>query len=206
MKKFNAILLSLLTLSVFVIIGWLLYKNYPTTPVVIINLVLIMAGVLLAYTVYHRFYTDSITNYYDYKESHFPEPEGALIYAMPDDFCNKIEFNKGSVFITGMDEILKDIKLTKAEYDKLLDEVNIEFNNGVSLKVNGISTIAVGDEQFMFYGFNKMEYKSKSDHIFLIWDSSQLNLKKNGEDFVVRMPDGEPTFAFDWSESIDEED
>lgn len=205
MKKFKAIILSLLTLSVFVIIGWLLYKNYPTTPVVIINLVLIMVGVLLAYTVYNRFYIDSITNYYDCKESEFPEPEGALIYAMPDDFCNKIEYNKGSVFIIGIDQILKDIKLTKAKYDKLLDELTIHFNNGTSLKVNGISTIAVGDEQFMFYGFNKMEFNSKYDHIILVWDSNQLNLKKNGEDFVVRMPDGEPTFAFDWSESIEEE-
>jgi hypothetical protein len=163
-----------------------------------------MAGVLLAYTVYNRFYFDSITNFYDYKANQFPEPEGALIYAMADDFCNKIEYNQGSLFITGIDSILNDKKLTKATYDKLLDAITIHFSDGISLTVSSISTIAVGDEQFMFYGFKKMEFKSKNDHIFLIWDSSQLNLKKNGQDFVVRMPDGAPTFAFKWTAAVDD--
>lgn len=203
MKKVTAIVLALITVFLFSIIGWFLYKNFPTTPVLIINLVLIMTGVLLGYTVYNRVYIDSITNYYDYKGSHFPEPEMALIYAVPDDFCNKMEYNTGSMYIVGVDEIIHDIKVTKAVYNKLLDEVELRFSKGIVIKVIGINTIAVGDEQFMFYGFKEMEFKSKEEQIKLIWDDSHLALEKNGEVYTVKMPDGEPTFAFDWSSSND---
>lgn len=203
MKKVTAIVLALITVFLFALIGWFLYKNFPTTPVLIINLVLIMTGVLLGYTVYNRVYIDSITNYYDYKESHFPEPEMALIYAVPDDFCNKMEYNTGSMYIVGVDEIIHDVKVTKAIYNKLLDEVELRFSKGIVIKVKGINTIAVGDEQFMFYGFKEMEFKSKEEQLKLIWDDSHLALEKNGEVYTVKMPDGEPTFAFDWSEGID---
>lgn len=201
MKKFTAIILAILTVFVFALIGWFLYKNYPTTPVLIINLVLIMTGVLLGYTVYNRIYINSITDYYEYKESMFPEPEMALIYAVPDDFCNKIEYNTGSMYIVGIDEILHDVKVIKATYNKLIDEVEITFSKGISVKVKGLSTIAVGDEQFMFYGFKEMEFRSKDEQLKLIWDDSHLSLEKNDIVYTVKMPDGEPTFAFDWSES-----
>lgn len=203
MKKFAAILLALIIIFVFALIGWFLYKNFPTTPVLIINLVLIMAGVLLGYTVYNRIYIDSITNYYEYMGSKFPEPEMALIYAVPDDFCNKIEYNTGAINVVGIDDILHDVKVTKAAYNKLLDEVEITFSKGIVVKVKGLSTIAVGDEQFMFYGFKQMEFKSIDEQLKLIWDDSHLSLEKNGEVYFVKMPDGEPTFAFDWSSSND---
>jgi hypothetical protein len=203
MKKVTAIVLALITVFLFALIGWFLYKNFPTTPVLIINLVLIMTGVLLGYTVYNRVYIDSITNYYDYKESHFPEPEMALIYAVADDFCNKIEYNTGSMNIVGVEEIIRDVKVTKAVYNKLLDEVDLTFSKGLNIKVKGLNTIAIGDEQFMFYGFKEMEFKSKDEKLKLIWDDSHLALEKNDIQYTVRMPDGEPTFAFDWSENID---
>lgn len=203
MKKFTAISLALIVIFIFALTGWFLYKTYPTTPVLIINLVLIMTGVLLGYTVYNKIYVDSVTNYYEYLESKFPEPEMALIYAVPDDFCNKIEYNTGSIYIVGIDDILKDVKLTKATYNKLIDEVEITYTKGIKIKVRGLNTIAVGDEQFMFYGFKEMEFISKNEQIKLIWDDSHLALEKNDTEYTVRMPDGEPTFAFDWSESLD---
>lgn len=203
MKKFAAISLALIVTFIFALIGWFLYKAYPTTPVLIINLVLIMTGVLLGYTVYNKIYVDSVTNYYEYLENKFPEPEMALIYAVPDDFCNKIEYNTGSIYIVGLDEIVEGVKLTKATYNKLIDEVEITYTKGIKIKVRGLNTIAVGDEQFMFYGFKEMEFVSKNEQIKLIWDDSHLALEKNNTEYTVRMPDGEPTFAFDWSASMD---
>jgi hypothetical protein len=199
MKKFTAISAALIIVFVFALIGWFLYKTYPTTPVLIINLVLIMTGVLLGYTVYNRIYIDSITNYYEYDGSKFPELEMSLIYAVPDDFCNKIEYHTGAINIVGVEHILRDIKVTKATYNKLIDEVEIKFEPGITINVKGLSTIAVGDEQFMFYGFKEMLFKSKNEELKLIWDDSHLSLEKNGTVYTVRMPDGEPTFAFDWS-------
>jgi len=203
MKKLTAIFLALLVVFVFALIGWFLYKNYPTTPVLIINLFLIMTGVLLGYTVYNKVYIDSITNYYEYQGNRFPEPEMALIYAVPDDFCNKIEYNTGSINIVGINEIIDNVKVTKATYNKLIDEVEISFSKGINIKVKGLNTIAVGDEQFMFYGFKEMNFKSKDQQLKLIWDDSHLALEKDGIVYTVRISDGEPTFAFDWSESID---
>jgi hypothetical protein len=203
MKKITAVVLALIVIFAFAIAGWLIYINFLTTPALIINLVLVMTGVLLGYAVYRRFYIDRVTNYYEYKDSKFPEPEMALIYAVPDDFCNKIEYNTGSLFIIGIDEILHEVKVTKATYNKLLDVVEITFSKGIILKVTGLSTIAVGDEQFMFYGFKQIEFKSKDEQLKLIWDDSHLSLEKNGEVYFVKMPDGEPTFAFDWSKRDD---
>ena len=203
MKKITAIFLALIVIFLFAIAGWFLYMNYPTTPVLIINLVLIMTGVLLGYTVYNKVYIDSITNYYEYLGSKFPEPEMALIYAVPDDFCNKIEYNTGSINIVGIDEIIRDVRVTKATYNKLIDEVEITFTKGIKVKVKGLNTIAVGDEQFMFYGFKEMEFTSKDQQLKLAWDDSHLALEKDNMEYTVRMPDGEPTFAFDWSEGID---
>lgn len=203
MKKFTAIILALIVIFVFALIGWFLYKNYPTTPVLIINLVLIMTGVLLGYTVYNKIYIDSITNYYEYLGNKFPDPETALIYAVPDDFCNKMEYNVGSINVVGVDEIIHDVKVTKATYNKLIDEVNITFTKGINVRVKGLNTIAVGDEQFMFYGFKEMEFNSKNEKLKLAWDDNHLALEKEGTIYTVRMPDGEPTFAFDWSEKMD---
>lgn len=203
MKKFTAILLALIVIFTFAISGWFLYKNYPTTPVLIINLVLIMTGVLLGYTVYNRIYIDSITNYYEYLGNKFPEPEMALIYAVPDDFCNKMEYNTGAINVVGIDDIIRDVKVTKATYNKLIDEVEVTFTKGINVKIKGLNTIAVGDEQFMFYGFSEMEFTSKEGSLKLIWDDSHLALEKNNTEFTVKMPDGEPTFAFDWSEKTD---
>lgn len=203
MKKFTAIILAILVIFIFALSGWFLYKTYPTTPVLIINLVLIMTGVLLGYAVYNKVYIDSITNYYEYLGSKFPEPETALIYAVPDDFCNKMEYNTGSINIVGIDEIIHDIKVTKASYNKLLDEVELTFTKGINIKIKGLNTIAVGDEQFMFYGFKEMEFSSKDEKLKLVWDDSHLALEKDNTEYTVRMPDGEPTFAFDWSEKID---
>lgn len=200
MKKFTAISLALIIVLVFALIGWFLYKTYPTTPVLIINLVLIMTGVLLGYTVYNRIYIDSITNYYEYDGSKFPELEMSLIYAVPDDFCNKIDYNKGAMNIIGVDDIIHNVKVTKATYNKLIDEVELKFDPGITINVKGLHTIAVGDEQFMFYGFKEMKFQSKNEELKLIWDDSHLALEKNGTIYTVRMPDGEPTFAFDWSE------
>ncbi|MEX2483423.1 MAG: AtpZ/AtpI family protein [Brumimicrobium sp.] len=199
MKKVSAILVALITVFAFALIGWFLYRNYPTTPVLIINLIIIMAGVLLAYTVYKRMLINSKRKYYEYREHDFPEVEDTLIYAVPSDFCNKIDYNKGSIFITGLENTLDNIKLLDAVYDKLLDEVSIKFSNNISITVKGLSTIAVGDNQFSFFGFDNMKFETKNEKIELIWESSHLELFKDGENYTVRMPDGMPTFVFDWS-------
>src|SRR5690554_8042094 len=91
MKKFTAFTLAILTLIPFVVIAWLLYSNFHSTPVAIFNLLIIMTGVMLSFIVYSRVLNGSNNNYVKVNTEHYPYIEGALIYVMPSDFVSKLE-------------------------------------------------------------------------------------------------------------------
>jgi amino acid transporter len=91
MKKFTAFVFALLTLLPFVVIAWLLYSNFASTPVAIINLLIIMTGVMLAFIVYNRIIIGKDENSIKANTEHYPHIESALIYVLPSDFVSKLE-------------------------------------------------------------------------------------------------------------------
>lgn len=166
----------------------------------IVNLILIMTGVLMGYTVYHQILYYNGKNVVPYEDYEFPQLEDGLIYVLPSDFCSKTEKFKGNLYLTGLRAARTDLKLLTADYVKLTDEVHLNFDQGTSVEVKGISTIGLGDEQFIFFGFEHLRFISKEEAFELYWYESHLELIRNAEKYLVRIPDGAPTFVFDWSE------
>lgn len=198
MKKFAALIIALVNLGVFIIAAWWLYKSFYSTPVLIANLLLILTGVLLSYTIYNQLSINQ-KNIIRLIDDDFPTIESGLIYAEINDFCNKYEKNKGILFVAGIDEKITELTLQKVQYQKLTDLLTFTFSPSLTMKLKGVSTIAVGDEQFMIHGFTTCEIKSKETYLF-DWSGNQIILKsKNQVEKIVKIPDQKPTLLFDWS-------
>lgn len=198
MKKFTAFVLSLLTIVPFATIAWLLYSNFPTTPVVIINLLILMTGVLLAFIVYNRTMVSSDKNSIKVNTDHFPYMERALIYVMPQDFVSKLEKNRGKIFLVSTDEVESEVSLIDGDFNKLRDIITLRYTNGITTKIRGSRTVAVGDNQFLFYGFDELIHsKGKTENVFL-WEEDRLVQKINGELVSINIPDRMPVYIFDW--------
>ena len=198
MKKFAALFLALVNLAIFSLAAWWLYRNYHSTPVLIANLLIILTGVLISYTIYNRIINDD-KNVIKYLDDDFPEIESGLIYAQVADFCNKYDKNKGFLFIVGIDIPDHKFDLQNVKFDKLTDELSFSFSPSLQLKLTGVSTIAVGDEQFMIHGFELCEIQFKGKHE-LNWTRNKLEIKKvNEETKTIKLPPQKPTIVFDWS-------
>jgi|SRR5690554_1465335 len=198
MKKFTAILLALLTIIPFAAIAWLLYSNIPSTPVAIINLLIIMTGVILAFFVYNRTLNGKTDNSIKANTDHYPHIESALIYVTPLDFCTKLEKNKGKLFMVSSEEAEKDITIVGGEYNKLTDVITLTYTNGLSTTISGVRTVAVGDNQFLFFGFDELIHTKGKDKTIYQWEYDRL-VQKNGKELVsIRIPDRLPVYIFDW--------
>jgi hypothetical protein len=198
MKKFTAFVFALLTLLPFVVIAWLLYSNFASTPVAIINLLIIMTGVMLAFIVYNRIIIGKDENSIKANTEHYPHIESALIYVLPSDFVSKLEKTKGKIFMVSTDEIEKDITLINGEYNKLTDVISLTYSNGISTTIKGATTIAVGDNQFLFYGFEELIHTKGKEKSDFIWEQDRLVQKKGEELVSIRIPDRLPVYIFDW--------
>lgn len=198
MKKFTAFALSLLTIVPFVAIAWLLYSNFHSTPVVIVNLLIVMTGVMLAFIVYNRIVVGSDKNSIKVNMDHFPYIERALIYVLPSDFVAKLEKTKGKIYLASTDEVESDVTLLDGEYNKLTDEITLKFSNGIGLMVRGSTTVAVGDNQFLFYGFEELIHSKGKEKSIFIWEDDRL-VQRNGAGLVnINIPDRLPVYVFDW--------
>ncbi|GEM_PF-1580448 len=208
MKKFVAFLLSAAVLFLFILVAWYIYIHYYTTPTLIIILLLIVTGVLLAITTYLRILRDP-SKVIQVSTTAIPSIESGLIYATITDFCNKIELNEGQLFIAGIPTENGVHQLLNADYDKLTDQTTLNFthkpDSGKKAKwqliISGVTTVAVGDEQFMFYGFDQLHVKTPAKDVILAWKGSRLDYIDRTDEttYQVQIPSGEPTVAFDWS-------
>ncbi|HLW30348.1 MAG TPA: hypothetical protein VKX29_05785 [Brumimicrobium sp.] len=198
MKKFTAFTLAILTLIPFVVIAWLLYSNFHSTPVAIFNLLIIMTGVMLSFIVYSRVLNGSNNNYVKVNTEHYPYIEGALIYVMPSDFVSKLEKTPGKLFLATTEEVEKNLTLTGGDYNKLTDVITLLYTKGVSTSIRGARTVAVGDNQFLFYGFEELIHTKGKVKTIYQWEQDRL-VQKNGEELVsVKIPDRLPVYIFDW--------
>lgn len=198
MKKFAAFLLALLILGIFVFVAWWLYRSYHSTPVLILNLLIILTGVLISYTIYNYVF-NSDKNITRYTDEDFPPVETGLIYAQVEDFCNKYEKEKGKLFIIGFDIPEEPFQLTNVKFDKLTDQLTFQFSPALKLELTGVSTIAVGDEQFLIHGFEEAKLHYGGNHN-MNWTRNQLVLEKNKQEpQILKFPPHQPTILFDWS-------
>ncbi|WP_107039181.1 hypothetical protein [Brumimicrobium mesophilum] len=198
MKKFTAFALSLLTIVPFVAIAWLLYSNFHSTPVVIINLLIVMTGVMLAFIVFNRIIVGNDKNAIVIDTDHFPYIERALIYVMPQDFVAKLEKSQGTIFLATNSEVGKKVSIIEGDFNKLTDTISLKFTNGISTTIRGSRTVAVGDNQFLFHGFDELIHKEGKEETVYIWEDDRLVLR-NGAGFMhINIPDRLPVFIFDW--------
>lgn len=198
MKKFTAFALSLLTIVPFAAIAWLLYSNFHSTPVVIVNLLIVMTGVMLAFIVFNRILAEKDENAIKLNPEEFPYIERALIYVMPQDFVGKLEKNKGKLFIATSDEIKSDITVTEGDFNKLTDTISLKFTNGITTSIRGARTVAVGDNQFLFHGFDELIHKEGSKKFVYQWEDDRLIQKLGDEVITIKIPDRLPFYIFDW--------
>lgn len=198
MKKFTAFALSILTIVPFVAIAWFLYYNFHSTPVAIINLLIVMTGVLLAFIVYNRTLISNDENVLKIDMDHFPYIESALIYVMPQDFVGKLEKNKGKLFIATSDKIKSDVTVTEGDFNKLTDTISLKFTNGITTSIRGARTVAVGDNQFLFHGFDELIHKEGSKKFVYQWEDDRLIQKLGDEVITIKIPDRLPFYIFDW--------
>lgn len=198
MKKFTALIISLLTILPFIGIAWYLYSHFPSTPVAIINLLITMTGVMCAFIVYNRIVMGKDENAIKVDLESYPYIERALIYVLPADFISKLDKPVGKIFMASAGEVETKITLIEGNYNKLTDEIKLKFTNGVKLMVRGSATVAVGDNQFLFYGFEELIHtKGKEKYIFQ-WEDNRLVRKYNDEEINVKIPDRLPVYIFDW--------
>ncbi|PKR80500.1 hypothetical protein CW751_08980 [Brumimicrobium salinarum] len=198
MKKFTAFALSILTIVPFVAIAWVLYYNFHSTPVAIINLLIVMTGVLLAFIVYNRTLISNDENVLKIDMDHFPYIESALIYVMPQDFVSKLDKNTGHIFIAASEETIDNVTLVDGNFDKLTDTITLKYTNGITTTVRGSRTVAVGDNQFLFYGFDELIHKKGSKKSIFQWEDDRLIQKNGNEIFPISIPDRMPVYVFDW--------
>ena len=197
MKKFGAIIISLIILAMFILIAWWLYRNFHTTPMLVGNLLIILTGVLISYTAYSRLslLSDDVVIL---SEEDYPEIEEGLIYASVDDFANKHEKVKGTLFIAGLDITEKELNLVDVSYKKLTDEITFKFSPSTSIKLKGVATIAVGDHQFLVYGFEEGVVRQNGVHR-LTWLDNKLQISTKNKDVrKIKIPAKMPTIAFNW--------
>lgn len=198
MKKFTAFALSLLTVVPFVAIAWVLYSNFHSTPVVIVNLLVVMTGVMLAFVVYNRIIVGDDKNAIKVNTEHFPYIERALIYVMPQDFVAKLEKTHGKIFMATTDEVEHDIALVGGDFNRLTDTITLKYTNGVTTTIRGSRTVAVGDNQFLFHGFDELVHSKGKDKYTFLWEEDRL-VQKNGNELIsVKIPDRLPVYIFDW--------
>lgn len=153
---------------------------------------------MLSFIVYSRVLNGSNNNYVKVNTDHYPYIEGALIYVMPSDFVSKLEKTPGKLFLATTEDVDKNLTLTGGDYNKLTDVITLYYTKGVSTSIRGARTVAVGDYQFLFYGFEELIHTKGKVKTIYQWEQDRL-VQKNGEELVsVKIPDRLPVYIFDW--------
>mgnify|MGYP000754052553 CR=1 FL=1 len=202
MNKFTLIIVSILPLFGTFAISWFIYKNIPTTPVLILILLLIFLGVFVSLILFRTLNIKQANKEKLILIEDYPEVEEGLIYVIPKDFCNKVELNKGSLFIADLYDTPKELVLTKAEYKQLTDTVILTFKN-LRLEITALTTIGVGDLQFCLFGFDDL--KITKDNKLLAtysWKNDFLEVEQDGKARLLSIHDGGPTVLFSWEDSF----
>lgn len=155
---------------------------------------------MLAFIVYNRVMVSSDKSSIQVNTDHFPYIERALIYVMPQDFVSKLEKNKGKIFMVSTDVVESDISLKDGDFNRLTDTITLRYTNGVSTKIRGSRTVAVGDNQFLFYGFDELIHIKGKTELIYQWEEDRLVQQVNGELVSINIPDRMPVYIFDWKE------
>lgn len=162
------------------------------------NLLIILTGLLVSITVYFRLGED-FKNKKVILEEEYPSIETGLIYADVQDFVNKYESEEGELFIVGIDIKNKPYRLKNISFNKLIDEITFDFGAELKIILTGVSTIAVGDKQFLIYGFETATVKSGNQFNF-DWKGNRLMLYvSDTEPVQLKIPSQMPTIIFNWS-------
>lgn len=162
---------------------------------------MIFIGVLVSYLLFRTLNIKRINKEKLIFIENFPEVEEGLIYVIPKDFCNKVELNKGTLFIADFYDNPQDSELLRAEYNKLTDTVVLDFKN-ITLEITALATIGVGDEQFCIFGFDTLRIlKNKKLLVTYTWENDFLEVKQDEKIRLLSIEDGGPCILFSWLEN-----
>ncbi|HLW39189.1 MAG TPA: hypothetical protein VKX31_02275 [Brumimicrobium sp.] len=158
MKKLIGIILGLLTLAPFIGIAFLFYVKLQSTPALIVILIVLMTGVMLAYFVYTKKAKNLVLDGATENPTTFPKIESGLIHVAPAVFCEKLEKTQGNLYLIGFAEPETQLSLVDGSYNKLTDETVLRFSDGIRLELKGVSTISVGNNQFIIKDAKEIEF------------------------------------------------
>ncbi len=162
------------------------------------NMLIILTGILVSITFYFKFGED-MKNKIILEAEDFPSIETGLIYAQVPDFVEKYEKEKGKLFIAGTEIKDTTVNLNKISYDKLIDEITLDFGSSLKINLTGVSTIAVGDKQFLIHGFETAHIDFDQQYN-LDWKQNKLLLiSGKNEPKQIKIPAQMPTIVFDWA-------
>ncbi|MBW7866914.1 MAG: hypothetical protein H3C31_01165 [Brumimicrobium sp.] len=198
MKKIIGLLAGFLVLSLFVGLTWVLYRHFGSTPIVILNVFIVMIGLLLAMLVFTRISKFQVNQKRKDNILHYPSIELGKILVKPADFCMKLESLRGNIYLISTDKIIQSIQLKNGEYNKIKDELTLHFSDGVKTKFRGVKHISVGDYQFMVYDFEEMLHTDGKKDYYFILEGRNLSEKQGSNTIQHRIPRGKPIYLFDW--------
>jgi len=199
MNIFLRLLISIFPVALLTYASYVLYRQFPTTMMLIVILFILFFSVLFAVVLFGKLQRIGQGKVENLNRIIAPEVEDNLIYIIPQDFSDKLEPQAGKLFIADVfDEVNQTIK--RLDYQKLKDSCEMRFSDGLKVEVAGVQTIGVGDVQFCIFGFEKMSIHSKKDTITLFWDDNFLCKSINGKTQQLYLQDGDPVLTFAWGD------
>ncbi|MFA5574366.1 MAG: hypothetical protein WC994_04860 [Brumimicrobium sp.] len=198
MQKTKAILYSLLTLTPFVVLAFVLYNIVPSTPMLIIILLILMAGVILGYYVYSKNKNEIDNKSNNTKNIQFPDREKNLLKVYPKAFCDKLEKYTGSLYLLGIDKPFDNITIVDGRYNALKDELTLKYTNGIRTIITGVKSIAVGYNQFVIYEYDEISIIKNRERIsFRHFRNSLVQLEVK-DSIEVKAKMSLPLYMFVW--------
>jgi len=202
MKKTIGIFLGVLTLLPFVGVAFFIYYKVPTTPALIVTLILLMAGVMIAYYVYMKKVKKLTPEQIEVVSSDFPETESGIISVTPEQFCNKIEKISGNIHLYGMEKPIYDITLIDGSYHKLTDEITLKFTQGVKIVLIGVDKVSVGNQQFFANHFSTLQFIQNKASTLFKKSGRKLYIHSKKEERILKPKGGQAIILFEWEEEF----
>lgn len=200
MKKAIGIFLGLLALIPFVGIAFFIYYKVPTTPALIVTLIILMTGVMIAYYIYTKKTKGLGEETVEEFNYDFPSVETGVIQVNPSDFCEKLEKFSGNLNIYGFNEQIENITIVEGNYQKLTDELTLKFTQGIRVVLKGVQNIAVGNQQFFISDFSDSLLVQNRKRSVIQKDGRRLYIQSEGEEKNLKLKGKQAVLLFSWDE------
>lgn len=202
MKKTIGIFLSILALLPFIGVAFFIYYKIPTTPALIVTLIILMTGVMVAYYIYLKKVKKINSENVEVPSFDFPAIEQDTINVSPEQFCSKIEKLRGDLYLYGMEDSVGDITLIDGTYNKLTDEVKLSFTQGIKILLMGVDKVSVGNQQFYINHFSTLQFIQNKVPTLYKKSGKRLSISSKKEEKTIKSKGSQAIILFEWREDF----